>query len=86
MNSQHNAQQTAEAIFKALELQPSAEQSSEAIRLIEGAIIEAYRDSAKQCSDVAVQSLGPDSDMAHKLADEIRRKNLLLIANLSSMQ
>ena len=86
MSIQESAQEAADALFKALELHPSPEQSNAAVKLIEQAIIEGYRESAKHCSAVASQSLGPDSDIAHKLADELRRENLLLIANLSSLQ
>tara|TARA_A100001037_G_scaffold205717_1_gene183999 strand:- start:10722 stop:10943 length:222 start_codon:yes stop_codon:yes gene_type:complete len=73
-------------VFKVLELQPSLEQTSMAVKLIEQAIIEGHRESAKHCSTVASQSLGADSDLAHKISDEMRRENLLLIANLSSLQ
>ena len=73
-------------MFKLLGVQPSSEHSGLAVKLIEQAIIDAYRESAKHCTKVASQSLGPDSDLAHKLADELRRENLLLVANLSSLQ
>ena len=73
-------------MFKLLGVQSSSEHSGLAVKLIEQAIIEAYRESAKHCTKVASQSLGPDSDLAHKLADELRRENLLLVANLSSLQ
>ena len=86
MNIQESAQETAAALFKVLELQPNRKQSNLAVKLIEQAIIEGYRESAKHCSSVASQSLGANSDLAHKLADELRRENLLLIANLSSLQ
>lgn len=86
MSIQESAQETADALFKALELRPSPEQSNVAVKLIEQAIIEGYRESARHCSNVASKSLGADSDIAHKLSDELRRENLLLIANLSSLQ
>ena len=86
MNIRESAQETADALFKLLSVQPSSEHSGIAVKLVEQAIIEAYRESAKHCTKVASQSLGPDSDLAHKLADELRRANILLIANLSSLQ
>ena len=86
MNIHESARETAEALFEALELKPNDKQLELAVNLIGQAIIEGYRESAKHCSTVATESLGADSDLAHKLADDIRRENLLLIANLSSLQ
>lgn len=34
----------------------------------------------------AQEQCGPDADLAHKIADEIRRANLALMANLESLR
>ena len=59
MNIRESAQETADALFKLLSVQPSSEHSGIAVKLVEQAIIEAYRESAKHCTKVASQSLGP---------------------------
>ncbi len=53
---------------------------------LERAIIDSYQDSAGRCAKVAREFCSADKDLAYKVADEIRRANIALIANLSSMR
>ena len=83
MTFRDRATDTAAAIFELLKTTPSAEQSDSAIHTIEQAIIEAYQDAATQFCTAAEAY---DPKHGPKLADEIRRANTALIANLSSMR
>ncbi|HJN25365.1 MAG TPA: hypothetical protein QGG18_06710 [Rhodospirillales bacterium] len=53
---------------------------------IEKTIIKALLEERHRCADVAFQCCVEDKDKAHKIADEIRRVNTALMANLSSMR
>ncbi len=86
MTFRERAEQTAQAVAKLLQAEPTPERSKEAADLIERAIIDSYQDAAERCAKVALKCCSPDMDMAHKVADEIRRANTALIANLSSLR
>ena len=86
MTFRTQAEQTAQAIVDALGAAPNAAQSKQIADLIERAIIDSYQDSAGRCAKVAREFCSADKDLAHKVADEIRRANIALIANLSSMR
>jgi len=64
----------------------SADHSKEVADAIEQTIIKALLEERHRCADVAFQCCEEDEDKAHKLADEIRRVNTALVANLSSMR
>ena len=53
---------------------------------IEQTIINALLEERHRCADVALKCCEEDQDKAHKIADEIRRVNTALMANLSSMR
>jgi len=86
MTFRTQAEQTAQAIGDTLDAAPSAAQSKQIADLIERVIIDSYQDAAGRCAKVAREFRGADRDLAHKVADEIRRDNIALIANLSSMR
>jgi hypothetical protein len=86
MTFRTQAEQTAQAIVDTLGAAPSAAQSKQIADLIERAIIDSYQDAAGRCANVAREFFSADKDLAHKVADEIRRANIALIANLSSMR
>jgi len=80
------SQEAAKSIFEALQMKPNPEQSKQVREFVEQAMMAAYRDSAEQCTKVARACCAGDRDMAHKIADEIRRANTALVANLSSLR
>ncbi len=86
MTFRTQAEQTARAIVDTLGAAPDAAQSKQVTDLIERAIIASYQDAAGRCANVAREFCGADKDLAHKVADEIRRANIALIANLSSLR
>jgi hypothetical protein len=62
------------------------ERPKEVADAIEKTIIKALLEERHRCADVAFQCCEEDKDKAHKVADEIRRVNTALMANLSSMR
>ncbi len=86
MTFRTQAEQTAQAVVDTLGAAPSAAQSKQIADLIERVIIDSYQDAAGRCAKVAREFCSADKDLAHKVADEIRRDNIALIANLSSMR
>ncbi len=86
MTFRTQAEQTARAVVDALDAAPSAAQSKQIEDLIERAIIDSYKDSAGRCAKVAREFCRADKELASKVADEISRANIALIANLSSMR
>ncbi len=53
---------------------------------IEQTIIKALLEERHRCADLAFQCCEEDKDKAHKVAEEIRRVNTALMANLSSLR
>ncbi len=86
MTFRTQAEQTAQAVVDTLDTAPSAAQSKQIEDLIERAIIDSYQDAAAHCAKVAREFCRADKDLAHKVSDEIRRANIALIANLSSLR
>ncbi len=86
MTFQDRADTTTQAIAEVLDTAPSADQSKQIAVLVERAIIDSYQDAAERCAKVARDCCGADRDLARKVQDEIRRSNLTLIANLSSLR
>jgi hypothetical protein len=76
----------ASEIFNAIGATPSEEQTEQAVKIVEQAVIKAVLDVRSQCVDAALNCAPADQDTAHKIATEIRQANNLLIANLSSMR
>ena len=86
MTFRTQAEQTAQAIGDTLDAAPSAEQSKQIADLIERVIIDSYQDAAGRCAKVAREFCSADKNLARKVADEISRDNIALIANLSSLR
>ncbi len=64
----------------------SGEHPKEIADAIEQTIINALLEERHRCADLAFQCCEEDQDKAHKVAEEIRRVNTALVANLSSMR
>ncbi|NQV48322.1 MAG: hypothetical protein HQ504_11140 [Rhodospirillaceae bacterium] len=60
--------------------------SKEVAIAIEQAIIKALLEERNRCADVAFNCCDEDKDKAHKVAEEVRRINTALMANLGSMR
>ena len=86
MSFREQADKATQAAAEALGTTPTPEQAKAVADVIERAIIESYQDAAGRCAKVASACCAEDRDLAHKVADEIRRANTALIANLSSLR
>ena len=82
----NRAEEAAKSVLDAVGVSPTPDQAERIAKIIEQAMVDAYRDSAESCAKVAQQCCSPDKDLAHKIAEEIERSNTALIANLSSMR
>ncbi len=86
MSFREQADKTTAAVAEALGTAPTPEQAKAIAEVIERAIIDSYQDAAGRCATVASECCSEDQDLAHKVAEEIRRANIALIANLSSLR
>jgi hypothetical protein len=86
MNIQERAEGATKAVMAELGVSPDEAQARGVTKVIEQAIIHAMLDQSERCTHVVMEQCSPDMDMAHKLADEFRRRSQALLANLSSMR
>lgn len=86
MNFKTRAADIAKKVYQILDTAPSAAARNEVAELIERALMDAALEDSEECAKVAMGCCSADRDLAHKIAEEIRRKNVALIANLSSMR
>lgn len=80
------AEKAAQNIFAVLAAEPDTAASDEVTAIIESVMAESYRDAAEHCKTAALRCCSEDRDLAHKIAEEIERRNTALIANLSSLR
>jgi len=62
------------------------EQAADITTAVEKAVIRGLLEGQHRAVDAALQYPEADQDLAHKIATAIRKKNDLLIVNLSSMR
>ena len=79
------AEETTAVVQEILGVSPDGA-SKEIADAIEQAIIKALLEERHRCADVAFTCCEEDKDKAHKIAEEIRRVNTALMANLGSMR
>ncbi|MEK9754551.1 MAG: hypothetical protein VW338_15260 [Rhodospirillaceae bacterium] len=78
------AKDTAGEILATLGAGP--DKSAEVTRTIEKALVGVAKETQVRCLDVVQVCCSADKDLAHKISDELVRKQAALIANLSSMR
>jgi len=61
-------------------------QAKQVSDVIERAMIDVLRETAKQHSHAVEACCPADRDLAHKISEEIRLKNVALIANLTGLR
>lgn len=86
MNFKNRAAGIVKTVCQILDATPSADAQKRVAELIERALMDAALEDSEECAKVAMVCCSADRDLAHKIAEEIRRKNVALIANLSSMR
>lgn len=82
MSLKQLADQAVVEIDKSLPNELSEEQTAAVARIIENTLAEAVSHTSKSCRDAAVICCGPEADMAHKIAEEVKLARKALIANL----
>ncbi len=80
------AQDTVREIGELVATPLTGEQAGQIETLVEKAVIRGLLEGQHRAVDAALQCPEADQDLAHKIATAIRRKNDLLIVNLSSMR
>lgn len=81
------ALKAARKIEEALDAYDLTEAEREAImKIIEKSIRKTIDEAAAEHREAIALCCGPDADMAHKIAEEVERRNRALIANLSAMR
>ncbi|MFQ6022491.1 MAG: hypothetical protein ACE5NW_07195 [Acidiferrobacterales bacterium] len=86
MDFRERAQSTAKAVCGILQAEPSSDLQKQVADVIERAMIDTVLEDGERCAKVAMDCCSADRDLAHKVAEEIRRTQTALIANLSSMR
>ncbi len=86
MSFADSAKDAAKEIVGVLEASPNEEQISRVTSAIERAVIEAVLEQQQRFAHAAIECCSADKDMAHKIAAEIRRSEVSLIANLSALR
>jgi hypothetical protein len=64
----------------------TSEEAKKIDKLIEDAVVKALLEGQHRAVDAALQCPEADQDLAHKIATEIRKKNDVLIVNLTSLR
>ena len=85
-NIRQISDEATEAINGLLEPHLNEKQAEQVREIVEKAVVRGLLEGQHRAVDAALMYPEADQDLAHKIAAEIRRKNDLLIANLSSMR
>jgi len=86
MDLQKRAKQAVSEVGAAIDVTLSPEQTRKVSEIIERAIADAVATASERSQTAARACCEADEDMAHKLAREIERANIVLIANLSALR
>lgn len=86
MTIRRHATKATEAALAALGATPDEARRNAVLMAIETAMIDLVREDEERYAKAALTCCPHDLDMAHKIAEEVRRANTALIANLSSMR
>ena len=82
-----NARKAAQKIDDALADYDLSDSERDAIlKIIEKSIVKTVEEAASEYQEATLRCCGPEADLAHKIAEEVERKNRALIANLSAMR
>lgn len=86
MNLTSVASQAAAEAFDAIDAPLSEGERERVTAIIARAMETAVLEASNQHSTACVNCLSHDQDMAHKIQNEIERKKVALVANLSSLR
>jgi hypothetical protein len=80
------SEKAAGEVFEALGVSPGEAQKNEVLALIEKAVIETALEAKQHHTKAARGCCSADRDLAHKIADQIEKAHVALVANLSAMR
>ena len=86
MNMRERANQAARSVCEALSVDANAKQFDVVVGIVEQAIIDAILEATRQSGEAVMECCSPDLDMAHKVSEEIRRRQGALVTNLKSLR
>lgn len=86
MDIKDRAEITARAVCEFLQTEPSESVRSQVSGIIEDAMLNAVLDDGERYTRLIMHHCRADRDLAHKIAEDIRRAQTALITNLSSMR
>ena len=86
MALQERAEAVSKSIVSLLGDDLAADKAAEITKIVETALVDAYRDCTERNTKAAIAVCEPDMDKAHKVAAEMRRNTTALVANLSSLR
>ncbi len=66
--------------------QMSDDERASVSRIVEQAVIDAAVSASKECAGVVKFHTGPEADLAHKIAEQLKLAETALIANLMGMR
>ncbi len=78
--------ETVKKITDALASEVSKTDTDDLTKIVEQALIKAIGEITDQYKTVAVSALGADADKAHKIAEELRKAQIAIVANLEGMR
>lgn len=80
------AQNAADEIGKTLESKLSSEELEKVTAIIAEAMEKSVKKVSKRSIECCEQHLNPDTDLAHQIQKDIKRKQEAIITNLSSLR
>ncbi len=86
MSLRDRAEDTTKALAGVLQQGIDSDQQPQVVKIIEDAIIKAVLEERERCVTVANKCCPEDKDRAHKIAEQIRRAEGALVANLQGMR
>ncbi len=86
MELRDRARGATQTVYEILQVAPTEDQDKRVADAVERALIEIVLEERERVAKVARVLCSPDRDMAHKITDEVRRDNAVLIANLSALR
>jgi hypothetical protein len=86
MELRDRAESAARSVYEILEAAPTKDQAKRVADALERAAIEIVLAERERCAGVVRECCSPDLDTAHKIAEQVRRDDAALIANLSALR
>jgi len=86
MNRHKHIEATVEKIIATLGCEASAAEKQAIEKIVEDLVVQAIDLSSEHYHSKVVMCCGPEADLAHKIAHEVKQSQAALIANLMSLR